>query len=1493
MKKSKNLNYYNISGEIIIKEQLSLMERAIDQGTRPRNKYRDLAKDYERCGDYNSAIRVITKLINKPCDKLSHDDWLYKVKLYEEMGQYTDALDQLLACIQYVINMKERVNKSGSLGYMVTYKSIFRDDYLYCARICLKMSRENDAIMYFEKAASYGYDAKHDISNVRLRIRAKQLVDQIYNKCSADAIADCTEAIRIDPSYTDAYETRALYRAQISDYHGAIADCNYVLNLNPKHENALYTRSLARRGLGQFTEALQDCNTAITLAPEDAAKYINRASIFSELHRYSEALEDCSKAINLKPHELSNYILRADTYLKTGNYQRAIQDSDIALGLNPQSGNAYAKRGVAKEKLNNLTGALEDYQKAVALGASSVEADLNRLMSVQAERENNERQQADEARRRAEAMEQARMEAERNAKVSQQQQGTQSEYLRAIANLKQECSKPGQKQASKINAEFKRLEAQAFQAEHTDFYLMRGRFYEDSAQAEPIATRKKVLHESAVKSYYQALEFDPFAEGAAERIEALESVQHSAFAVTPQTLIPQANPSSTSPSVLSTSQREKVDVYKQQLLAGQNTKPARESRLDLNEQLIKAFKDNAAENIIQGLIASGADIGKVDPTGEMSLLYACGSNGCYKLAKTLLEEGTNPDTREPTGQNRTVLMLAIINQHKALIELLLQYGANPLLKDKAGRDAMWWIQELGNRDFIHEFCARLTSYNQPKVDFNRQLLDACIHNKDAEMVLKCLDAEADPNVTTAHGDTALIHAVKNGNYEVAELLLMAGASPNLIRINTEGALLVAAKARRWDLVKLLASYRADPNETDANGVTALQLACGEKADYSAAEILLKAGANPDIQEASGHKNTALMLAVTCNQLAIVKLLLSYKANPNLKNADGRDAFWLGRNDQKIIDVLDSVSGNKQAKVSSKTSHVSTSDSQHSTIAFDRGPSVDKLIDNATATLKTVNLDEVNNQLLDVCIENGGAKKVIELLAAGADANVKTVHGDSALIWAVINGNYEIAAALLKAGGNPHCKSKQNVTPLSAAANAKRWDIVKLLATYNVEPNDNTALLLACGKDGNIEAAKVLLRIGANPNVKNKEGWSPLTLAINWNNWDIVRLLASNQANLDEIDPQGNLPLIACIMAGDYATVETLLRAGANLKVKDKEGWSPLTIAANEMHWDMVRLITSFKPNLNELSPYGDTALILACENKNYATIETLLKAGANPNIKNKDGYSPLAIASSNGHWDIIELLAKYKANLDEVFPNGDNALLVCSAEGRYETVEVLLKAGANPNVQQTSGQKNTALILAITGEHIPNVRLLLSYQANPSLKDSEGRDAFWWSKAIGNQEIITALNQVSSKFSLKATSVSSPTITTSNVAQKPLLPTTRIIPFKKLPVASESSQVLVSAKPTLSPHVEAPQPMKTGKLEEKAEQKTITNSGSAQKPLLSARSTLFSKSLIASETSQPLSSAKPVLKSCVKESQPTETNALAQKPVTNRIAELRKRFEAG
>ncbi len=103
-------------------------------------------------------------------------------------------------------------------------------------------------------------------------------------------------------------------------------------------------------------------------------------------------------------------------------------------------------------------------------------------------------------------------------------------------------------------------------------------------------------------------------------------------------------------------------------------------------------------------------------------------------------------------------------------------------------------------------------------------------------------------------------------------------------------------------------------------------------------------------------------------------------------------------------------------------------------------------------------------------------------------------------------------------------------------------------------------LLETVSKGELSKAKDFINKGADVNIKNGDGKTPLHIAVEKNYEDIVRLLLQKNADLNTKDNNGNTPLHIAVKNGNYFVVKELLRAGADKNIKNNEGKTALDIA---------------------------------------------------------------------------------------------------------------------------------------------------------------------------------------------------------------------------------------------------------------------------------------------------------------------------------------------
>jgi uncharacterized protein len=148
-----------------------------------------------------------------------------------------------------------------------------------------------------------------------------------------------------------------------------------------------------------------------------------------------------------------------------------------------------------------------------------------------------------------------------------------------------------------------------------------------------------------------------------------------------------------------------------------------------------------------------------------------------------------------------------------------------------------------------------------------------------------------------------------------------------------------------------------------------------------------------------------------------------------------------------------------------------------------------------------------------------------------------------LVRAAASGDLPAVRAVLDAGTDVGDSDQDGWTALHAAATRRHPEAVEALPAAGADPNatnDGFSVLLNAAGPGDAASVRLLLQAGATVRARHPSyGWTPLSRAAEWCNIDVVQLLVSAGADVEE-----NAPLIAAAESGCDACVEVLLAAGA-------------------------------------------------------------------------------------------------------------------------------------------------------------------------------------------------------------------------------------------------------------------------------------------------------------------------------------------------------------
>ena len=188
------------------------------------------------------------------------------------------------------------------------------------------------------------------------------------------AIAEFTDAIRLEPNHNMAYIGRGNALLKKGDHDKALADCNAAIQINPRVGVAYSVRAIVWLGKGDATKAFADFDESIRLDPTDPEVYSWRAEIYLAMKDSERALADLKEAIRLDPKHPHAYNIRANIQNFKGEYDQAISDCNQAILLDP--GNTlnalpYFTRGLAWFKKGDYDKAISDFDSGISINKNA------------------------------------------------------------------------------------------------------------------------------------------------------------------------------------------------------------------------------------------------------------------------------------------------------------------------------------------------------------------------------------------------------------------------------------------------------------------------------------------------------------------------------------------------------------------------------------------------------------------------------------------------------------------------------------------------------------------------------------------------------------------------------------------------------------------------------------------------------------------------------------------------------------------------------------------------------------------------------------------------------------------------------------------------------------------------------------------------------------------------------------------------------------------
>ncbi|CAL8272787.1 unnamed protein product [Merluccius merluccius] len=322
-----------------------------------------------------------------------------------------------------------------------------------------------------------------------------------------------------------------------------------------------------------------------------------------------------------------------------------------------------------------------------------------------------------------------------------------------------------------------------------------------------------------------------------------------------------------------------------------------------------------------------------------------------------------------------------------------------------------------------------------------------------------------------------------------------------------------------------------------------------------------------------------------------------------------------------------------------------------------------------------------------CGETEAVKMILKAYPALVDK--RTLQEQTALLLAVSSEHLSCVLSLLEAGADPDICGKSKDTPLYKACERENTDMVSLLVSF-----------------------------GATVNQRCAQGWTALHEAVSLDNTELCDKLLKAGAALNPPNTYSITPLIVAAQQGRLTALGYLLGKGADVNMETCDGVTALHEASKHGHKEVAAMLLKRNADANKHCNSGLLPLHVAAQYGHHEIVALLVPVTSRARVRSS-WVSPLHLAAQHNRLPAAAVLLRTGADVNATLSRRDSAryadrraspLYFAVASGSTETAELLVKAGASLTLDPVS-----PLLLAASRGCPRTVALLLDNGADPNV----------------------------------------------------------------------------------------------------------------------------------------------------------------------------------
>lgn len=732
-----------------------------------------------------------------------------------------------------------------------------------------------------------------------------------------------------------------------------------------------------------------------------------------------------------------------------------------------------------------------------------------------------------------------------------------------------------------------------------------------------------------------------------------------------------------------------------------------------NGTLLHAAVAGGNVKIVEYLLDRKVDIEARD-SQEYSPLYLAALSSNLPIAKLLVERGAYIYSDTSYGRS-------IFNNFVGSRKVVDYFHQVEQEKYQPQKEPPAWMRFIEKREWGFQVDIRGISkfvQNGGRVDEKDQFDNTLLHfvagknlgNSDILAVL--VDKlGVDVNAVNVHGQTPLHNAAQENWVENVAYLLDHDADVHARDKQSNTALNIMAnfhfnaggdEESEIAITKMLLAKGADVNACNVFGNTALSRIADDNMDRHTdwAKLLIDNGANVNHQ--TNVRRTTLHMAAEMGSVQMVKMLLGAGARTNIYDIYGRSAIQMARYDaQEKWDLMFEYRDN-----------VSVIEA----VYYSQEEILEDIINSGTDIESVYEADNSSTGLI-VATKKNDANMVKKLLELGANINAQDSLGYTSLHYAASNGHDDVIWLLLESGADAQIKTHQGQSAMDLAVANDKLRSVQLIK--DARPD------LAVTPSGSVVKEEETVASQESEKVISQQQVSDADM---------------KAMRIQQLAAQVQSPLHKAVLEGDLELVRKMLKDGSeDVDGFDNLGSTPLMYAAYIGHQEVAKLLLEYGADIDSQNEAGLSCLHIAVFGENKEMVRLLLESGVDVSLETIDEMNALEAAIMTQQDEIAKIIQEANPNLvanveqwnvalEDDFENMEDMETQIEEQENMWKMESLVEESNNP-----------FHVAVIKGELEKVKKLIESGNVDVNGEDSSGRLCISYAACMKNKEMVDLL----------------------------------------------------------------------------------------------------------------------------------------------------------